>query len=220
MAETEAADLDWLVDTAAATHAGLVSRKDLGLATGLLREAGELFASPASVAALDRLWDFLQWPPPAAANLEVAPYALSRSCQIICGCAFDDIIVLGVHPGASAVQILGVLIHEAVHWALNDRPHPLAADALVNDALSEAFATALGGAWFVAQISGAAPARAWYDNDAVDALARRVYPKVSSGIGRGEPLDLLLPALIAEVSASEDGALAARRVPLDPPMRP
>lgn len=217
MGETEAADLDWLVETAAATHAGLVSGKDLRVAAGLLREAGELFASPASVAALAQFWDFLQCPPPMA-SLEVAPYAHSRSCEIICGCAFDDIIVLGVHPGASAVQILGVLIHEAVHWTLDHRPHPLAADELVNDALSEALATALGGAWFVAQIAGDVPARAWYDNEAVDALARRIYPKVSSGIGRGEPLDLLLPGLIADISASENGALAPPRVPFDPPL--
>ena len=81
----------------------------------------------------------------------------------------------------------------------------LAADELVNDALSEALATALGGAWFVAQIAGDVPARAWYDNEAVDALARRIYPKVSSGIGRGEPLDLLLPGLIADCRQLLDG---------------
>ncbi len=189
-------DLDWLLSTAEVMNKRLVSTRDRRDAGRALREAARIFGSAASLTAQARLRDFLLSPGPVT-PIEVVPYVLSASCDILCGCALEDLIVLGVHPKASAAQIAGVVIHEAIHLALNHLPNPPTVDEPSRQTLDEALATALGSGWYVEQITGVLPTAGWYDNAGMDTLAKSVYPQVAQALRAGERLDSLLPALIA-----------------------
>jgi hypothetical protein len=196
----EEKELDWVLSTAAAMHKRLVSKENQRAARDLLRDAARLFGSSSSLAAQSRLRNFLQSAGPVS-PIKVVPYVVSASRDILCGCALEDLIVIGVHPNASAPQILGVVIHEAIHLSLNYFPYPPAFEASASQTLDEALATALGSAWFVEQITGKAPAAPWYDDTGIDALAKLLYPRIIKALQAGERLDSLLPELIAEAES-------------------
>ena len=193
-----AKDLEQLLASITAIHRRLISDQDRRDGRRLLREAARLFKSERSRIAQAQLSDFIHCPE-RSNPIRVIPYMLSADCNITIGCALEDLVVLGVHPKSSATQILGVLIHEAIHIALDQLPVWSELNEPTAQILGEALATALGTVWFVDQLTGTARVSAWYDDSVIESAAKLLYPRLAETLSAGARLNSILPMLTGQL---------------------